>query len=237
MNYIISDIHGDKKKFLQMLKLVSFDSHTDRLYILGDVLDRGKYGIDIIRFIMPFIKAGSIILIKGNHELFCQYYLSGDFSEKRWINYGGEYTLKSLKMMSEDEKKQLSEFLKQLPLYFEMETKRWGKVCLTHSGICLERMELNQQYQVDVVESIKSAVKYDEYKYLISDDLHLMGKATLSVLDKYIICGHIPTYTSYMDSPNRIYIGSHYMDVDCGCGFENGVLGCYCVDSQECYYV
>lgn len=40
MKYIISDIHGCKKEYLQLLDKIQF-SAQDHLYILGDVLDRG----------------------------------------------------------------------------------------------------------------------------------------------------------------------------------------------------
>lgn len=236
MNYIISDIHGDKKKFLQMLKLISFDRHTDRLYILGDVLDRGKYGIEILDYIRPYILQGSMIMIKGNHEMFCQSYLEGLLDEKRWIGFGGDYTLRTLKMMDDEYLSNLRMFLKELPYYVEIETKRWGKVCLTHSGIDLDYIEKNEEGKIDVVASIERGVMENEWQMLISDDLHLMGKADLNLLNQYIICGHTPMYTSYMNSSDRIYIGSHYMDVDCGCGFTGGTLGCYCVESEECFY-
>ena len=237
MDYIISDIHGDKKKFLKMLNLIKFNPAQDKLYILGDVIDRGKYGIDIIEFIVPYIRQGSMVLIKGNHELFCQYYLEGKLSEQMWSAFGGEDTLRIVKLMKEDEKKNLHAFIRGLPHFLEIDTKGWGRVCLTHSGIDLDRIKISDDGRIDVIASIEQAIAEDEYGYLISDDLHLMGKGEICKLDKYIICGHVPTFASCVNTPNEIYIGAYYMDVDCGCGFEEGALGCYCFDSGTCFYV
>ena len=49
--YCVSDIHGELDKFEQMLELIRF-SDEDHLYVLGDVIDRGALGVDILRKIM-----------------------------------------------------------------------------------------------------------------------------------------------------------------------------------------
>ena len=41
MIYVISDIHGCYKEFLEMLRLIDFSAKDD-LFVLGDVVDRGK---------------------------------------------------------------------------------------------------------------------------------------------------------------------------------------------------
>ena len=39
--YCISDIHGKRDAFYEMLKKINF-KEEDHLYVLGDVIDRGK---------------------------------------------------------------------------------------------------------------------------------------------------------------------------------------------------
>ena len=65
MNYVISDIHGRWDKYQSMLKKIAF-SKSDNLYILGDVIDRGKDGIKILQDIR---KHSNMHLLMGNHEL------------------------------------------------------------------------------------------------------------------------------------------------------------------------
>ena len=67
MIYCMSDIHGEKDRFDKMLDLIHF-SDSDTLYIIGDVIDRGPSGIEILKFIMDH---PNIILIMGNHEDIC----------------------------------------------------------------------------------------------------------------------------------------------------------------------
>lgn len=51
MVYCISDIHGEIDRFEAMLALIEF-SESDTLYVLGDVIDRGACGVDILLRIM-----------------------------------------------------------------------------------------------------------------------------------------------------------------------------------------
>lgn len=48
--YVMSDIHGNFKKFLLMLERIDF-KEEDSLYILGDVIDRGTKGLSILDYI------------------------------------------------------------------------------------------------------------------------------------------------------------------------------------------
>ena len=51
MRYIISDIHGCKKQYLELLEKIKF-SDKDHLYILGDTLDRGPEPMKVLLDIM-----------------------------------------------------------------------------------------------------------------------------------------------------------------------------------------
>ena len=64
MVYIMSDIHGRKDRFDDVLKQIKLNEN-DTLYILGDVVDRNPDGITLLKYIMskPNIK-----MLLGNHE-------------------------------------------------------------------------------------------------------------------------------------------------------------------------
>ena len=47
----MSDLHGELHFFEQMLKQINFSS-SDQLYIIGDVIDRGPAGVDLLAQIM-----------------------------------------------------------------------------------------------------------------------------------------------------------------------------------------
>ena len=98
MTYVISDLHGYRiEKLKELLEKANF-SENDRLYILGDVIDRnGDGGIGVLQWL---IKKPNAELIMGNHEamlLACDFVFENvtdafleDFDEKKnrlLINY------------------------------------------------------------------------------------------------------------------------------------------------------
>ena len=65
MIYVASDLHGyPLEKFEKLLENAGF-SDDDFLYILGDVIDRGDEGVEILKW-LAFQDNAQLIL--GNHE-------------------------------------------------------------------------------------------------------------------------------------------------------------------------
>ena len=62
--YVISDLHGQGAAFFQMLDKINFSSQ-DKMYIIGDVIDRGPDGIKLLQFIK---NQDNMELMLGNHE-------------------------------------------------------------------------------------------------------------------------------------------------------------------------
>ena len=89
MIYVMSDLHGyPMEKFLEIMKNINFSSE-DFLYVLGDVIDRGRDGVKLLKWLM---QNSNTQLLLGNHEdmmLKCEFlfeegfdYLSGPFTGK-----------------------------------------------------------------------------------------------------------------------------------------------------------
>ena len=62
--YEISDIHGEYWKFMELLDIIHF-SDEDILYLLGDVVDRGK---NPVKTLLKMMEMPNVIPIAGNHE-------------------------------------------------------------------------------------------------------------------------------------------------------------------------
>ena len=60
MIYVTSDIHGDYIHFFKMMEKIRLSSE-DRLYILGDAVDKGKENLRVLRYIYD---SENICLIK-----------------------------------------------------------------------------------------------------------------------------------------------------------------------------
>lgn len=64
--YVMSDLHGNYELFMEMLDKIHFNSATDFLYILGDVIDHNYGGLKIVDYIMTHKDCCELLL--GNHE-------------------------------------------------------------------------------------------------------------------------------------------------------------------------
>lgn len=71
--YVISDIHGCYREFMQLLHRVKFNENEDILYVLGDIIDRGPGTEEMFEWV--FRRYGkSVHMCIGNHEeLFCDF--------------------------------------------------------------------------------------------------------------------------------------------------------------------
>lgn len=238
MHYVISDIHGQITEFKNLLEKIDFDGIRDKMIIAGDVLDRGNYGIELIKYIEPYIETGSMKILMGNHEMFCLNYLDGKLDDFTYKLFGGAGTIKSLNKMTKESKENLYLFLKSLPIYEEIRTK-YGETVVTHSGLSANCVIFNKDKTINVVKSIEAAADINLYDFLLSDDIHRMEEYDLNRLDKSLIVGHVPVMNLNDDESNHIYRATGYMCIDTGAPFveKGGAMSCYCVETDEQIYL
>jgi serine/threonine protein phosphatase 1 len=150
MKYVLSDIHGEYEKFIRMLELINFNDN-DTLYVLGDCADRGSDGIKVLQYIM---KSKNIELLWGNHEKLMMSFIESNSyeDELNWLYNGGAPTYISFNLLSEDEKNNLCDFIKNLPYY-----KIIDNYILCHAGI---RVSKNSA-EMEAEEILKSQSTYD----------------------------------------------------------------------------
>ena len=226
MKYVISDIHGMWDKYQNMLKLINF-SAEDELYILGDVIDRGEDGIKILQDIR---KHTNMHLLMGNHELMAVQTLfaqdENEWNEKMivWAVNGGEETYYSFLELSEEEQKEITELMANLPDYIEVEVN--GRIFYLVHGFPADTLE--KQVWTRPKLNTKNPFK-----------------------DKTLIVGHTPVMLLH-DNPDRyirmlqekekhveIEHAEGFIDIDCGCG--SGIpeerLACLRLDDMEEFYV
>lgn len=236
MHYIISDIHGEFDSFLRMMDQIKF-SDQDRMFLLGDVIDRGKQSIQLLRFIH---KNPNIIFMIGNHEDMMLKALKRQGNNlleiaaspemKRWNRNGGMATLEQWIGLESDEQAELLSFLEESWLVYpqlEVENKFYY---LVHACPGEDYYSKPLKYK---------DAKDDEVHQMLWDrrcmnDWKLPENLRKYEKDTTIFFGHTKT-NSFMDKfPSQIHYfqRQNAFDIDC-CG----QLGCYCIEKKECFYV
>ncbi len=118
-SYVISDIHGEADRFDKMLETVGF-SESDTLYILGDVVDRGPAGVELLERIR---RTPNMVMLLGNHEYMCLQCFDPNATEqdhRRWARNGNAPTLAGLAALSDGQREDLLRYLKALPAFLEV---------------------------------------------------------------------------------------------------------------------
>lgn len=215
MIYCVSDIHGDLDKLERMMELIRF-SDADHLYIIGDVIDRGVMGVDILRWIMV---APNMTMLLGNHEQMCLDTLGpkNEFGARDlWRQNEGMPTYRELLYhRMPTERGLILRFLAGLPDHLDLEVSR-RKFHLVHGCPSEDR---NKRIWGRVTPDSRSPYP-----------------------DTICIVGHTPTcfLTGKTDEEHRIWHGNNIIDIDCGCGnlrSEHRRLACLRLDDMAEFYV
>ena len=147
-DFVVSDIHGCFDQLRQALEDADFIPEADRLFSVGDLIDRGPQSEETLEWLnKPWFH-----VCIGNHEDMALQSLYNGGVLLSWVLLnGGEWWLT---LNEETRMKYISAF-RQLPLAMEIETTH-GRVGIVHADI---PEDLTWQAFLDVLESGDSAVR------------------------------------------------------------------------------
>ena len=228
MIYAVSNLHGNYSKFKKLLKTIAFKD-TDIMYVLGDIVDYGEEGMELIGDLSIRYNVYPIV---GEHDYtavkmlsgFEKMLKSGETPDKKfitkmteWAADGGQVTLDAFRTLDAEMREGIIDYLSDMTLYEEVEAG--GKnYLLVHAGIA------GYKEGVDL-ELLKPEAFFTE---------------ALDLTKKYfdnvtVVVGHNPT-TEENGGNGKIFFGNGSIAIDCG-EARGGTIGCLRLDDLKEFYV
>lgn len=187
---IIGDVHGHYDGLMTLLEAIAPGS-DDRVYFLGDLIDRGPQSAQVVDFVLQ----SPYQCLLGNHELMLLEVLSGRASNQvrqAWLYSGGYETLTSYQTVAIPHHH--IEWMQSLPTYLDL-----GDIWLAHAG---------------VDPKLTLAEQTTDQLCWVRHEFH--GTSQPYFPDKLIIVGHTITFTLPGVNPGQIAQGQGWIDIDTG---------------------
>ena len=232
MLYAMADIHGAYDKYRKMLEEIHF-SDDDVLYVLGDAIDRGSEGIEVL---LDMMSRDNVFFLRGNHEGLAAYVLeklnveiTAENAENHldatlmqaiyeWQENGGGVTMQAFRALSPAMKEAVLDYLKDAPLYDTVDAGD-KTFLMVHAGLGhFQKGRRLRDYTFDEL----TCMRPDYERRYFSDP------------SVYIVSGHTPTLA--VTGKAEIYTSHNNILIDCGAAF-GGRLACLCLDTMEEFYV
>lgn len=235
MTYVMSDIHGEYEKFMQMLSRIDL-SPNDELFILGDIVDRGADPVKILKYI---IDKPNIIPLLGNHEAMalsvlrrlnveitaenCESHIDTETIENimDYMQEGGDTTLKDFKQLPPAEREMLISFMEDFSLYETVDVGD-ASFILVHAGLGnFGKDKKLSEYTPEELLGMRPVCDGQRFDFGLDSPV-------------YIVAGHTPT--KLICGKWEIYRDACNIYIDCGAVF-GGRLACLRLDDMKEYYV
>ena len=234
MTYVMSDLHGEYDKYKKMLEEINFGD-DDILYILGDVVDRGKNPMKIL---LDMMLRSNVFPLMGNHDLIALNILealkyersknNGKVGKKLamllgvWLEDGGATTVSEFCTLTEEQQDAVIEYLKEFSLFDIAEIEEKAFV-LVHSG--LDNYRRDKKLSEYTEDELLFCRPDPSEKYFEEDD------------SIYVIMGHTPTPVIPGWEKPEILKNRNNIFIDCAACNPKGRLACLCLDTMEEYYI
>lgn len=176
--YVIGDIQGCYRTLKRLLKRISFKEQSDRILLVGDLVNRGPDSVDVLRWAKGL--SGRLESVLGNHDLHLLALVEGVELAKKQKGL--------LPIMKARDKSSLIDWLRQRPLVHQE-----GRMLLTHAGLL---PDWTAQQALDFGRSLSQIIRSkrakDFYQFWYNLDAHVFS-TEVSVIEQQ--CAALSAFT------------------------------------------
>ena len=153
--YAIGDIQGCYDALRRLLDVCAFDPAHDRLWLVGDLVNRGPKSLKTLRYIKSLGSAAQTVL--GNHDLYLLMVAEGGAKFR-----GKDDTIQGI--LDAKDRDELLDWLRHQPLCYTE-----GEFCMVHAGL-LPQWTAAQARALS--REVEAALQGDDYREFV---LNLWG--------------------------------------------------------------
>jgi len=202
-DYVMGDLHGEYDKMFEFLDDMGFDFEKDRLFSVGDIIDRGEKSLECLKLIRePWFHA-----VQGNHEDMMLNSVLDGMDGEMWLANGGMWAVDVLP----DTLWELCNEVRELPYAMTVKTAN-GKVGICHAEPPTRRWS-----------DVEHPTIYDVNVMLWSRKLAKMARSTGQSRHNIIVAGVDNVYCGHSVFKEVTRLGN-IIFLDTGSGFDFGRL-------------
>ena len=220
--FVVGDIHGALRALQQVIAAIDFRK-DDLLVFLGDYVDGWSESPEVITYLDELDTMCNCIFLKGNHDVWCQSWLKGDYPNPFWLQHGGQSTVEAYKNISNEIKQQHIAFFDHMQNYYIDDKNR----LFVHAGF--------SSMHGPAAESYESNFYWDRtlWEMAITMDGRIQKDSMLYPkrlkIFEEIFIGHTPTINYNISTPMH---AANVWNVDTGAAFT-GKLSILNADTKK----
>lgn len=189
--YAIGDVQGCYEQLLTLLKQIKFNADKDTLWFAGDIINRGPYSLQTLRFIKSL--DANAITVLGNHDLHTLAVANGRGKQ------GKKDTIKTI--FEAPDRDLLLDWLIHRPLmHYDQELN----VCMVHAGIHPQWSVEQALDHAREVEAVLQGNKSHEFFHHMYGDKPPKWSDKLDGWDRLRFITNVFTRMRYCDEKGRL---------------------------------
>ncbi len=180
--FTISDIHGDYDQFIEIMKNNHPKDNPNTLYVfLGDYVDRGNKNREVIQYLLDIVDLPNVILLKGNHEIWLQYYSNNGLDDIRSKEFKNN-TIPQLEGFQKSTLKHLCKKMLDFKVILYTKNDINYKLILTHGGVLFDFFSDKTLIELSTMNHLSNFILgYGGYNFNIDEKFYSLNPNTYQI--------------------------------------------------------